>query len=242
MRKEDAPKRICTWDVESTGVDIANDRIITAYGRVRNISGETEREVSVVINPGVPVPQGASDVHGMTDEWVQENGGDPRKGINDIYVFLSDAVLDGIPIVGYNNSFDLGILSHEVRRYFGFDMANTIGKNGIFFDPIIYDRAMDKYRKGNRKLESVAPVYGVPFDPELAHDAKYDVEVTCKLAWKMLQKSPYTLEQLQGWQALWKKEWAEHLTQYFESIGKTNDDGSKIVVNGAFPWEKEGEK
>ncbi|AXC36181.1 exonuclease [Microbacterium phage Fork] len=241
MKREDAPERICTWDTETTGVDIANDRIITAYARIRNRSGETEKELSVVIDPGVPIPQGASDVHGMTDEWVQEHGGSPRKGINDIYMFLSDAVRAGIPIVGYNNSFDLGILSYEVQRHFRFDMWNTIGTKGVFFDPIVYDRAMDQYRKGKRTLEKVAPVYGVPFDPELAHDAKYDVEVTCKLAWRIFQRSPYTLEQLQAWQPIWKKEWADHITEYFESIGKTNDDGSKIVVSGAFPWEREGD-
>lgn len=240
MRKEDAPQRICTWDTETSGVDITSDRIITAYGRIRNIDGETEKELSVVINPGVPIPKGASDVHGMTDEWVAEHGGDPRKGINDIYMFLSDAVRAGIPVVGYNNSFDLGILSHEVQRHFKFDMWETIGIHGIFFDPLVYDRAMDKYRKGKRTLEHVAPVYGVSFDPELAHDAKYDVEVTCKLAWKMFQQSPYTLQQLQGWQPIWKAEWASHITEYFESIGKTNDDGSKIIVSGDFPWERGG--
>lgn len=242
MKREDAPERICTWDTETTGVDIANDRIITAYARIRNMSGETEKELSVVINPGVPIPKGASDVHGMTDEWVRENGGDPRRGINDIYMFLSDAIRAGIPIVGYNNGFDLGILSHEVERHFRFDMWKTLGITGIFFDPIIYDRAMDKYRKGKRTLEKVAPVYGVPFDPELAHDAKYDVEVTCKVAWRIFQRSPYTLEQLQAWQHTWKKGWADHLTDYFESIGQTEEDGSKIIVNGEFPWERKGAK
>ena len=239
MKRSEAPLEICVWDVESTGVDITQDRILTAYAMIRSIGGETIREESWVLDPGVEVPQGASDVHGMTTEWIREHGTSHKHGINDIYMFLSDAVRMGAPIVGYNNSYDLGILSHEVRRNFGFNMAKTIGENGVFFDPIIYDRAMDKYRKGKRTLEHVAPVYGVPFDPELAHDAKYDVEVTSKLAWRMFQKSPYSLDELQDLQVAWKRDWAEHLTEYFASQNKTEEDGSPIVVDGSFPWKKE---
>lgn len=239
MKRADAPEAICAWDVESTGVDIANDRIITAYAMIRTIDGHTTREGRWTLNPGIEVPEGASAVHGMTTEWVQANGGDARAGINDIYMFLSDAVRAGVPIVGYNNSFDLGMLSHEVRRWFDFDMTDTIGANGVFFDPIIYDRATDKYRKGGRKLMDVARHYGIEIDESRLHEAEYDVIVTSKLAWILFKKSPYTLAELQPLQVQWKNAWAKHLTEYFASQGKTEEDGSAIQVDGSFPWKKE---
>jgi len=41
---------------------------------------------------------------------------------------------------------------------------------------------------------------------------------------------------LQVKQRAWKKEWAEGLTTYFAKQGKREDDGSPIIVSGAFPW------
>lgn len=235
MRKEHAPRAICVWDTETGGVDITTDRIYTAYARIRNIDGETLKEQSWVIDPGEPMNPEAAAVNGLTDEFIKANGMSSPKAISEIFDFLSRAKHQGYPIVGYNNSFDLGILDHEMRRHFSVELKHLLG-DALFFDPIVYDRAMDKYRKGKRTLEMVAPHYGVPFDPELAHDAKYDVEVTCKLAWRIFQKSPYTLVELQDLQVGWKKEWAKHLTEYFASINKTEPDGSPIVVNGRFPW------
>jgi len=238
MKREDAPEAICVWDLETTGVDIAQDRILTAYAQVRSIDGRTLKEAHWTLNPGIEVPEGASDVHGMTTEWIQANGTDARAGVNEIYMFLSDAVRDGLPIVGFNNSFDLGMLSHEVKRWFNFDMWDTIGVNGIFFDPSVYDRTMDKYRKGKRKLMDVARHYGIPIDESRLHEAEYDVIVTAKLAWILLQKSPYTLAELQGLQVVWKDEWAKHTTKHFASIGRTESDGSPIIIDGSFPWKR----
>lgn len=235
MKKEHAPEAICVWDTETGGVDITTDRIYTAYARIRTIDGETLKEQSWVIDPGEPINPAAAEVNGLTDEFIKANGVRSQNGIAEIYDFLSRAKNQGYPIVGYNNSFDLGILDYEMRRHFNVELASVM-TGAQFFDPIVYDRAMDKWRKGKRTLEHVAPVYGVPFDPELAHDAKYDVEVTCKLAWRMFQKSPYTLAELQDLQVGWKRKWAKDITKYFAREGKTEEDGSPIIVSGAFPW------
>lgn len=237
MRREDAPKGLCVSDAETSGVDIANDRIITFYAMVTNIKGEVLREQSWTIDPGVEVPQGASDVHGMTTEWVRENGRkDAATAIEEIERFHYRAVVEGYPIVGYNHSFDLGMLDNEMKSHWGVGLELP---GAEFFDPLIYDRAADKYRRGKRKLMDVARHYGIEIDEGKLHDAKYDVEITSKLAWRLLQKSPYTLAELQPLQLQWKRDWAEHLTEYFASQGKTEEDGSPIVVDGSFPWKKE---
>lgn len=241
MRREDAPKKILVWDSETGGVDIASDRIFTAYAMLQSIEGETLKEWSWVIDPGVPMSPEAAAINGLTDEFIQANGMDSRKAINEIYMVLSNAVQRGIPIVGYNNAFDLGILSHEVRRHFNFDMADTIGKNGIFFDPFVYDVGNVKKRRGNRKLGTMCGHYGVPFDESEAHDAKYDVVKTNHLAWKMIKLSPYTLDEMQDLQLQWRQDYAHNLTDYFASVGKTNDDGSAIIVDDSFPWNRQKE-
>lgn len=35
-----------------------------------------------------------------------------------------------------------------------------------------------------------------------------------------------------------KREWAEHLTEYFASQGNKESNGDSIVVEGSFPWKK----
>lgn len=247
MKREDAPEVICVWDTETGGVQIEKDRIFTAYAMLRHISGETIKEQSWVINPGVPMSPEASAVNGLTDEFIQANGMPSRQGINEIYMFLSDAKHAGIPIVGYNQAFDLGILSHEVRRHFGFDMHDTLGAgstsgSALFFDPFVYDVGMVEKRRGNRKLMTVAGQhYGIPIDESRLHEAKYDVEVTNHLAWKMFKQSPWTIAEMQPLQVQWRKAYADNLTNYFASVGKTEGDGSPIIVDDSFPWNRKKE-
>ena len=239
MKREDAPKEICVWDVESTGVDIENDRIITCYAMIQSITGEILKEKHWTIDPGVEVPEGASAVHGMSTEWVREHGRkDAGKAIREIGGFLDDAQADGRPIVGYNSSFDLGILDRELRRHDAELLAGWALGSATFFDPLVYDRATDKYRKGGRKLMDVARHYGIEIDESRLHQAEYDVIVTARLAWVMLKRSKNTMPELQSLQVVWKKSWAEGLTKYFEKEGKTEDDGSPIIVDGSFPWRK----
>lgn len=242
MRRDQAPDAICVWDTETGGVDITSDRIFTAYAMIRTIDGQTIKEKSWVIDPGVPMSPAAAEINGLTDEFIKANGIPGRHGINEIYGFLSDAVRDGIPLVGYNTPFDLGILSHEVRRHFGFDMWDTFGKNATYFDPFVYDVGTVEKRRGNRKLMTVAGThYGIPLDESRLHEAQYDVEVTSKLAWKMFRQSPHTLAEMQPLQVQWRKAYADNLTDYFARVGKTEEDGSPIVVDPSFPWNREGE-
>lgn len=238
MRREDAPEAICVFDTETSGVDITRDRILTAYAMIRTIDGRTTSELSLTLDPGVEVPEAASEINGLTTEFIRANGTDARKGIYDLYMFLSDAARGGIPIVAYNMPFDLGILSHEVRRHFGFDTEKTLGLTAHFFDPFVYDVGTVEKRRGNRKLMTVAGHYGIPIDESRLHEAKYDVEVAGKLAWLMLQQSPHTIPEMQELQVGWRKRYADNLTAYFARVGKTEEDGKPIIADDSFPWDK----
>lgn len=241
MRKDQAPEVICVWDTETGGVHIERDRIYTAYAMLRHIDGTTLKEKSWVINPGEPINPAAAEVNGLTDEFIKANGVPSRQGINEIYMFLSDAKRAGYPIVGYNQAFDLGILSHEVKRHFGFDMVDTLG-DAQFFDSFVYDVGTVIKRRGNRKLMTVAGQhYGIPIDESRLHEAKYDVEVTNHLAWKMFKQSPWTVAEMQDLQLQWREAYAHNLTNYFASVGKTEEDGSPIIVDDSFPWNNKKE-
>lgn len=244
--------KTATFDVESTGLDTENDRIITCFLRARE--GESVLyENEWIINAGVEVPKEASDVHGMTTEWVQENGRtDVSTAIEEIVHELSEYGHYGFVICGYNHAFDLAMLEAEAKRY-NPGVGSLRVKDWVpkyrFIDPAIFSRVFDKYVKGGHKLITVAQRNGIQVEEDRLHAADYDVEVTEKLvkimlnrAWRELadvrkDKTPDEfVTALQTWQAAEKQKWAQHTTAYFESAGKTEDDGSKIIVSGAFPW------
>ena len=242
-------KTVC-FDTETTGVDTDNDRIITCFMRAKD-GDETVFERSWVIDPGVGVPEGASEIHGMTTEWVRENGRkDWEEAISEIVSNLVDYGRWGFVVAGYNSSFDLAILEAEAKR----SRENVVGIAFVkpqtrFIDPIIFSRRFDKYRKGGHKLVDIARAHGFEVDESKAHEASYDVLMTeflvpkmLNLAWKNMPKERAGLtpdqfiDKLQVWQAEWKKDWASGLSSYFAKTGKLEEDGSPIVVSDAFPY------
>lgn len=242
--------KLVTFDVESTGVNTDTDRIVTCFLRARD--GDTILyENSWIIDPGVEVPEGAAEVHGMDTTWVQENGRkDVAEAIGEIAKALADYSRDGFVIAAYNGAYDLAILDSELERHHGEGLETSAEfRESRYIDPAIFSRVFDKYVKGGHQLITVAKRNGVEIEEERLHSADYDVEVTEKLVKIMLNRAWQELAdirvgltpdefvtKLQEWQATEKKKWAEHTTAYFESAGKTEDDGSKIVVSGAFPW------
>lgn len=241
-----------TFDTETSGVDTENDRIITCFMRAKD-GDEVVFERNWILNPGVEIPEEASNVHGMTTEWVRENGRDDvAAAVEEIVHELSEYAHCGFLVCGFNHSFDLAILESEAKRYNKGITGLRIGdgsKGYRFLDPCILSRRFDKYVKGGHQLITVAKRNGIEIEEDRLHAADYDVEVTEKLvpimlnrAWRELRAKEQGLtpdefiDKLQEWQREWKSEWAESLTAYFKEKGKTEEDGSPIVVSGKFPW------
>lgn len=239
--------KLVTLDCETSGVDVNKDRIITFFMRAKK-GEEVVYENNWIINPGIEIPDGAAKVHGMSTEWVQENGRtDVNEAISSILFALEGFAKKDYIVCGYNHSFDLKILDSESKRHFMDHL--TFPDTARFLDPLVIDRHIDRYRKGSRKLADVAKWYGVEVDESLLHDASGDVELTEQLVPKVLNAAWNKLKTeregmspddfitwLQDKQREWKAEWAEHLTEYFAKAGRTEDDGSPIVVSGAFPY------
>src|SRR5436190_22595906 len=103
-------KPLAFIDLETTGTNLACDRIVEiAIVRV-NIDG-TKLTKRKLVNPEVPIPTGASDVHGITDDMVKEA---PvfKQIANEIKQFV-----DNCDLGGYNsNRFDIPLLVEEFLR------------------------------------------------------------------------------------------------------------------------------
>lgn len=97
-------------DLETTGINISNDRIVE-IAIVKIAVDGTKLVKRKIINPLIPIPQGASDVHGITDDMVKD-APTFKSVANEIKQFL-----DNCDLGGYNsNRFDLPLLIEEFSR------------------------------------------------------------------------------------------------------------------------------
>lgn len=97
-------------DLETTGVNISNDRIVE-IAIVKVLPDDTRQVKRKLINPLMPIPAGASDVHGITDEMVKD-APSFKQVANELKQFL-----DNCDLGGYNsNRFDVPMLIEEFLR------------------------------------------------------------------------------------------------------------------------------
>ncbi|HJV19440.1 MAG TPA: 3'-5' exonuclease [Sediminibacterium sp.] len=97
-------------DLETTGVNISNDRIVE-IGIVKILPDGSRQVKRKLINPLMPIPAGASDVHGITDEMVKDAPAF-KQVANEIKQFIENCDMGG-----YNsNRFDVPMLIEEFLR------------------------------------------------------------------------------------------------------------------------------
>lgn len=222
-----APEFILTLDTETDGVDVFNCHIITAFVGRMSKDGYFDQQRDWLLNPGTEIPQGAIDVHGITNEHVREHGRtDIAVALQEIWnIIHAECVLKGRPLVAYNAPFDLTLLLEESKRH-GVNPADITRINVL--DPLVIDKGLNKYRKGSRKLVDVAPHYGVPVEAN-AHDAGADCLMAGRIALRQLAKVKDSIERLQTRQIAWKLEQATSLQAYFRKTDPT------AVVESGWP-------
>ncbi len=97
-------------DIESTGINIASDRIIEIALLKIHPDGSEEEKV-VRINPGMPIPEKVIMVHGITDEDVKD-----APVFKEVARILAK-FMEGCDLAGFNsNRFDIPILAEEFLR------------------------------------------------------------------------------------------------------------------------------
>lgn len=231
------PEQLLVFDTETNGTDVENDRILTCYAMLQNQDGSIERDWSWTIDPGVEIPKGASDVHGMSTEWIREHGRkDADAAIDEIYSVLGIAAQKGVPIVAFNLRYDLSILHNElIRGGYLRGVSNLMGS--VYYDPFVHDRLRGyKYRKGERRLVDLCGVYGIEFNEDEAHAAEYDVLKTGELSWKLLSKERHLgVVELMPLLAECKAKHDESLEEHFAKSGKLTDGGDPIRIDRGWP-------
>jgi len=207
------------FDLETTGVDRFND-VPVSSAFVRFDGGEVTKVDSTIVNPGRPIPHGAIDVHGITDEQAAE-GEALDVAIAGIVEVLLAASRDLVPVVGSNLAYDLTMVDVTAKREIGMGLVEA-GFTGPVIDVLVIDKTYAKWRKGKRTLDLLCEHNGVVLDG--AHDASVDAIAAVQVAiaqpatyraakdkWSKkdlpdLDKvSPQTLHDLQ---IVWHHDWA----------------------------------
>lgn len=205
-------ERIVVFDTETTGIDPANDRIVTAFVGILDANGDVERGTDWLADPGVEIPERATEVHGISTQMAQQEGEPAAEVTAKIANSLAWVARHNLPLVVFNAPYDLTLLAAECRRH-GVEMP-MLGEQVV--DPLIIDRQVDRFRKGKRTLSDCASVYGVELLD--AHDAGADAIASGHLAQAMVQRYPDQLDvplaQLHQQQASWADAQASDFEDY----------------------------
>ena len=156
------------FDVETTGMSPANDRIVQ-IGAVRIDKDGFVSRFQSLINPGRHIPTGVVCVHHITDEMVAKSPTFSRIG-REFLEFAKDSTL-----VAHNARFDLGFLQESLAR------------TGL---PLWKGRTLDTLRLiktthpglPSYTLQSLRAIFQLESDDSMqAHRADADVEWTMQI-------------------------------------------------------------
>jgi len=208
--------RLAVFDLETTGVDTDTSRIVSACIAILEPDGSLQSQFNWLADPGIEIPEGASAVHGITTERAREDGRNAETVVGEITATLRTLLALGIPLVVYNAPYDLSLLDRECRRH----RVEPLGSPHPVIDPLVIDKAVDRYRKGKRTLVAAAERYGVSLDD--AHDAAADAIAAGRVAQALARTFPddvdITFADLHGRQQIWYAEQAASFQQYIREV------------------------
>ncbi|MFF1878876.1 exonuclease domain-containing protein [Leifsonia sp. NPDC058230] len=200
------------FDLETTGIDVETARIVSAHVGRLDDSGRVVERHDWLVDPGVEIPVEATAVHGITTEHARTVGMPAAEAVGEIVATLRILFGRGTPVVAYNAPYDFTLLDREAQRY---GVAPLVAP-GPIIDPLVIDKAVDKYRSGKRTLALTALFYGV--DLTDAHDAGADAIAAGRVAQALARVHAEALAfpaiELHHLQISWCREQAEDFQAY----------------------------
>ena len=165
-------KPICFFDLETTGVNVSLDRIVE-ISILKIFPNGYKESKTWLVNPGVPIPLEASNIHGITNEIVKN---EPL-----FKMIASDikSMINNCDLAGFNsNKFDIPLLAEELLRSeidFSLDNVATIDVQNIF------------HKMEQRTLSAAYQFYcGKSLDN--AHSSKADTLATYEVLESQIEK------------------------------------------------------
>ena len=211
-------KNICFFDLETTGTNIAKDRIVEIAIVKAFTNGEKEVKTWRV-NPEIPIPVETSLIHGIYDEDVKD-----APTFKEIAPQIQQMMKDS-DLAGFNsNRFDIPLLAEEFLR------------NGIDFD-------LEKHRPIDaqvifHKMEprNLAAAYKFYCDKELenAHSAEADTLATYEVLMAQIER----YEELKNDNQFLSEFSSQKRSVDFAGFIQLNENDEEIIGFGKYKGQK----
>ena len=167
-------KPICFFDLETTGVNVATDRIVE-ISILKVWPNGNKESVTWRVNPEQPIPAQATEIHGVNDEMVA-NEPNFKSLAPKVVHMIKDSDLAGFN----SNRFDIPLLAEELLRA---DMDLDLRKHASVDVQTIFHK-MEK-----RTLTAAYKFY-CGKDLEQAHSAEADTQATYEVLQAQLERYP----------------------------------------------------
>lgn len=167
---EDFPSEYIVIDVETTGFNNDKDEIIE-FGAVKVRSGEIAEEFGVLVKPSKPLPQGITELTGITQEMLDEKGVGLDTALQSFLDFVGI-----LPCVAHNASFDYGFIRAACSKCKMKIFANRQFDTFVMAKKLIPDIS-------DRKLKTIAKYFKI--DESQFHRSVGDCNVTVQVFEKL---------------------------------------------------------
>ena len=157
--------REIVFDTETTGLDPNFGHKLVELGCVEIVNKiRTGRDYHCYINPQRDIPRAASDVHGLTEEFLKDKPTFSQVA-DDFLAFIEDS-----PLVIHNAAFDMKFINYELK---------LIGKPLIFPGRAIdtLDMARKKFPGSKANLDALCNRFGIDLSSRTKHGALLDAEL-----------------------------------------------------------------
>lgn len=167
-------KPICFFDLETTGTNVAKDRIVE-ISILKVFPNGNKESKTWLVNPEMPIPDEVVAVHGISNEKVAN---EPTFSVlaKEVHAMIKDSDLGGFN----SDRFDIPLLAEEMlRANIDFDMKNTVA-----VDVQTIFHKMEK--------RTLGAAYKFYCDKELtdAHSAAADTKATYEVLLSQLDRYP----------------------------------------------------
>ncbi len=155
-------------DTETTGLDPLAGHRVVEVGCIELVNTvATGRTFQLYLNPEMPMPTAAQDIHGLTDEFLSDKPLFADK-VEELLEFIGDAQL-----VIHNAQFDLGFLNAELERLKRPALANA------YIDTV--SMARRKFPGQRASLDALCERLGVDNSNRTKHGALLDAELLAEV-------------------------------------------------------------